>query len=214
MSLSHSQTWQTRAPASGPLVAIMAQVVLLGAMEAKTTPLALISAVAERRDRAAFARLYDHFAPRVLAYLRRLGCDSAAAEDLTQEVMLTVWHRAQTFDPAKAAVSTWIFTIARNRRIDVLRRERRPEFDPNDPALIGEPPASADQQIAAEQDAVRLRAVIDELPQVQADLLRLAFFQDKSHGAIAEQLGLPLGTVKSRLRLAMARLRTRLQDSP
>ena len=170
------------------------------------SPLDLMVAVAERRDKVAFAHLYDHFGPRVVAYLRRLGTDQAAAEDLAQDVMLTVWHRAQTFDPGKAAVSTWIFTIARNRRIDVLRKERRPEFDPNDPALVGAAPTAADQQLAADQEAVRLRAVIDGLPSEQAELLRLAYFQDKSHGMIAEQLNLPLGTVKSRLRLAMAKL--------
>ncbi|MEM7223207.1 MAG: sigma-70 family RNA polymerase sigma factor [Pseudomonadota bacterium] len=180
----------------------------------ESSPAALLAAVAARADKVAFARLYDHFGPRVLSYLRRLGSDQAIAEDLTQEVMLTVWRRAATFDPSKAAISTWIFTIARNRRIDALRKERRPELDPSDPALVGEPPEMADHKVAADEEAIQLRAVIDELPEEQAELLRLAFFQDKSHAAIAEQLALPLGTVKSRLRLAMAKLRTKMQDRP
>ena len=93
----------------------------------------LVAAVAERQDRAAFAALFGHFAPRLKAYIRRLGTEDARAEELAQEVMLIVWRRAVLYDPAQASVSTWIFTIARNRRIDDLRRERRPEIDPDDP---------------------------------------------------------------------------------
>ena len=104
--------------------------------------------VARRRDRDAFGRLFDHFAPRVKAYLMRLGLDSGAAEDLAQDVMLIVWRRAETYDPAQAGVATWVYTIARNRRIDVARRERRPDFDPMDPALQPGPAPALDCKLS------------------------------------------------------------------
>jgi RNA polymerase sigma factor (sigma-70 family) len=173
----------------------------------------LMAAVAERRDRAAFAQLYGHFAPRLKAYLMRQGADEGSAEDIIQDTMLTVWHRAASFDPAKAGVATWIYTIARNKRIDRLRRERYPEAELDDPALVPDAPAAADVVLAASQAEARLRRAIGTLPAEQAELLQLAFFQDKSHSAIAEERGLPLGTVKSRIRLALQRLRHDLKDS-
>ena len=172
---------------------------------------ALMAAVAGHQDRDAFATLFDHFAPRLKAYYMRSGASSTASEELIQEVMLTVWRRAMLFDRAKASVSTWIFTIARNKRIDALRRERRPEVDPNDPALVPAPEASADQSVAARQSAARVRTAIRGLPQDQLRVLELHYFEEKSHGDIARELEVPLGTVKSRLRLAIARLRTILE---
>ncbi len=171
----------------------------------------LMTAVAERRDRQAFVRLFETFGPRVKAYLIRQGADTASAEDLVQDVMLTVWRRAQQFDRSKAAVSTWVFTIARNRRIDTLRRARRPEIDPDDPALVPEPDEPADRVVETAQRRASLHAAVGELPEDQARLLRLAYFEDKSHSVIAEELALPLGTVKSRLRLAMGKLRAALE---
>jgi RNA polymerase sigma-70 factor (ECF subfamily) len=172
----------------------------------------LLDALASGPDRTAFARLFAHFAPRVKSYLRRLGADDALAEELVQEVMLTVWRRAQLFDRRQAGASTWIFTIARNKRIDRLRRERRPELDPDDPALVPEAETPADQQVEAGQRQARLRAAVARLPDEQARLLRLSYFEDKSHSTIADELDLPLGTVKSRLRLALSRLKTLLED--
>jgi RNA polymerase sigma factor (sigma-70 family) len=168
---------------------------------------ALVAAVAERQDRAAFARLFGHFAPRLKAYIRRLGTEDARAEELAQEVMLIVWRRAALYDPAQASVSTWIFTIARNRRIDDLRRERRPEIDPEDPALLRDP--APDAYVVTERGEMgrRLSAAVALLPEEQAVVLRKNFFEDKAHGEIASELALPLGTVKSRLRLALGKLR-------
>lgn len=171
----------------------------------------LMSAVAERRDRAAFVRLFEMFGPRVKAYLMRQGADRASAEDLVQDVMLTVWHRAVQFDRKKATFSTWVFTIARNRRIDSLRRANRPEIDPEDPALVREPDDPADQVVDAAERSKHLHAAVAQLPEEQERLLRLAYFEDKSHSVIAEELALPLGTVKSRLRLAMTKLRAALE---
>lgn len=170
-------------------------------------------AVARDRDRAAFGVLFDHFAPRVKAYLMRLGLDAGAAEDLAQDVMLTVWRRAETYDPAQAGVATWVYTIARNRRIDAARRGARPDFDPEDPSLRPEPTPAADQVAAALECEARIAEAIRELPREQLRMIELAYFEDRSHGEIAAKLDLPLGTVKSRLRLALARLRNRFQDS-
>jgi RNA polymerase sigma-70 factor (ECF subfamily) len=171
-----------------------------------------VQAVAERRDKAAFAVLFDHFAPRLKTYVIRLGASPAIAEELVQDTMLTLWRRADSFDPAQASVSTWIFTIARNKRIDHLRRESRPEFDPEDPCFVGAPEPPADDTVAVSESAELLRAAIAELPAEQAELLQVCYFGDKSHREIAREMNLPLGTVKSRLRLALARLRLMLED--
>lgn len=172
----------------------------------------LVAAVARDRDRSAFGELFSHFAPRLKSYLMRLGTDGASAEEVVQDVMLTVWRRADAFNPTQAAASTWIFTIARNRRIDRIRQERHPELDPDDPALVPEPAAAADDTIAATQATGRLRAALGTLPDEQAELLRLAYFEDKPHSLISSERGIPLGTVKSRLRLALERLRKALKD--
>lgn len=170
-------------------------------------------AVAHSRDRAAFARLFDHFAPRIKAWLVRPGLPADRAEDLAQEVLLTVWRRAHTFDPRKATAATWIFTIARNRLIDQLRRH-----EPESVALAEE--EGAEDEFAAEMEASdvrlmrdRLEQAIDSLPKEQAEVLRRFFLEGQAHSEIADALGLPLGTVKSRLRLAMARLRSYLDRS-
>ncbi len=172
---------------------------------------ALLAAVAERRDRAAFAYLFDHYAPRLKAFLMRQGVEASAAEELVQETMLTVWRRAETFDPKQAAVATWIFTIARNKRIDRLRRENKPDLDPHEPLFHHEVP-SADQVVDQQQQGERLRRAIADLPQEQADIVRMAYFGDMVHTTIAAQTGIALGTVKSRLRLAMKRLRRALEE--
>lgn len=175
-------------------------------------PIELMAAISTHRDRHAFGQLFDHFAPRIQSYMRRLGADQAAAEDLVQDVMLTVWRRAEQFDPSRAGVSTWIFAIARNKRIDVIRRERRPAVDLEDPAMVPDPEPDADTTVNNRQESAQLRSAIAELPSEQAQLLRLAYFEDKSHSDIAAELDLPLGTVKSRIRLAMNKLRSQLAE--
>lgn len=173
----------------------------------------LIQAIATDRDRSAFAALFGHFGPRIKAYLMRRGSDAGAAEEVVQEVMVTLWRRAETFDARQANASTWVFTIARNKRIDMMRRERRPEIDPEDPALVPAENGNAEDRVERAQDAARLRGAMASLPAEQKDLLTMAFFEDKPHSTIAAESGLPLGTVKSRIRLAMARLRKELGDA-
>jgi RNA polymerase sigma factor (sigma-70 family) len=172
----------------------------------------LVAAVAERRDKTAFTQLFDHFAPRVKAYLLRLGTDSGAAEELTQEVMVTLWRKAALFDHSKSSVGTWLFRIARNRRIDQIRRSRGETLDEDDPMLLPASLDGPDEIFDARRLEVRMQAALDGLPDEQAQLVRLAFFDSLSHSEIAERTGLPLGTVKSRIRLAFARLRRNFED--
>lgn len=173
----------------------------------------LMAAVGADRDRQAFGVLFMHFAPRVKAYLLRSGSSDQLAEELAQETLLRVWRKAHQFNPSIASPSTWVFRIARNIRIDALRRDHRPEIDPEDPALAPERDASADQQIEAAQQREKIRAAVDMLPPEQKQAILMSFFEDKPHSEIAEQLGLPLGTVKSRIRLAFARVRKTLGDN-
>jgi RNA polymerase sigma-70 factor (ECF subfamily) len=173
---------------------------------------ALIEAIARQRDRAAFADLFGYFAPRVKAWMLRAGSNPTAAEELAQETMLAVWQKASLFDSTRAGASTWIFTIARNLRIDALRRERHPSELMSDPAEEPDSPAQADRVFAISQQQTRIRSALSLLPPEQADVIRKAFFEDKVHAEIEKELGIPLGTVKSRLRLAMNRLRTMLGD--
>jgi RNA polymerase sigma factor (sigma-70 family) len=178
--------------------------------EAKPDLAALLVAVGARRDVEAFELLFRYFAPRVKAFMARQAGDSQSAEELMQETMIAVWNKADRFDPAKGAASTWIFTIARNLRIDAFRRDKRPEFDPNDPAFVPDDVAPADEMFEAREVSVQLHQAMATLPEEQVALLRLAFFEDNSHSAIAASLNMPLGTVKSRLRLAFGKLRAAL----
>jgi RNA polymerase sigma-70 factor (ECF subfamily) len=210
--------WQASAfPQAGPLAGVPAMPYHSG-MSADAGSdgsffAALLQRVAAQRDRGAFVLLFNHFAPRVKAYLMRLGSPADGAEELTQEVMLTVWRRADSFDAARAGVSTWIFAIARNRRIDSLRRAPRRDFEPDDPDLTPSAPAAPDQSADAHEWERKLGAALVDLPHEQAQMLRLAYYDDRSHSEIAATLNMPLGTVKSRLRLAIARLRAQFEDS-
>ncbi len=174
-------------------------------------PARLIQAIATRADRGAFVALFTRFAPRVKAYLLRLGLDNATAEEHAQEVLLVVWRKATQFDPARATAAAWIFTIARNLRIDAARRAQRTPPLP-DPADEPSPEPGADAVLAAEDRSTRVRAALAALPAEQADVIRLAFFDDRPHADIERVLGIPLGTVKSRLRLAISRLRGLLDE--
>lgn len=157
------------------------------------------------KDDAAFAELFAHFAPRVKAFLMKSGADETTAEECAQDVMATLWRKAHMFDARRASVSTWIFTIARNRRIDLIRREKRPEPEAL-PWGPEEEPQPADA-LEMRQESERLSAALKRLPEKQRELVEKAYFGDLSHSEIAKATGLPLGTIKSRLRLALERLR-------
>ena len=172
----------------------------------------LIAAIAADKDRAAFHILFEFFAPRLKSFMHRQGTDPDMAEEIVQETMVNVWRKARQFDPAKASVSTWVFTIARNLRIDLLRKTNRPAPDMNDPALVPDPEPRPHDVISREQEASRLRAAVANLPLEQQEVLRLAFFEEKAHPEVAQELGIPLGTVKSRIRLAFQRIRTELGE--
>jgi RNA polymerase sigma factor (sigma-70 family) len=166
---------------------------------------AQIYAIRDKQDQAAFAELFAHFAPRVKGFLMKSGADASLAEECTQEVMATLWRKAHMFDPSRASASTWIYTIARNRKIDALRKQRRPE--PED--LPWGPEAEPEQAdaIGLKQETEQLAVAIKELPEKQRSLIEQAYYGDLSHSEIAEITGLPLGTIKSRIRLALERLR-------
>ena len=168
--------------------------------------------IAESGDREAFERLFNHFAPRIKAYMMRLGSDGASAEELAQEALASVWRKADKYDPAKAGASTWIFTIARNLRIDAFRKTNRPEFDPYDPALVPDPEIPADEVLFSEQRAARVQATLRDLPEEQRRVVNLSFYEEYTHTEIATQLDLPLGTVKSRIRLAFSRIRSSIGE--
>lgn len=164
-----------------------------------------ITAIRDNQDKAAFAELFGYFAPRVKAFLMKSGATPDLAEECTQEVMVTLWNKAHLFDPSKASVSTWIFTIARNRKIDILRKQRRPE--PEDLPWGPENEPDQSDALVLQQETQKLAKALASLPAKQRDLINKAYFGDLSQSEIAAQTGLPLGTIKSRIRLALDRLR-------
>jgi RNA polymerase sigma factor (sigma-70 family) len=172
---------------------------------AETNWAALLVRVRDHEDREAFAQLFRHFAPRVKGFLMKSGASPSLAEECAQDVMATLWQKAALFDPSRASVATWVFTIARNRRIDALRKARRPEPE----ELSWGPEAEPDQAdvLEMQQESQRLGMALAQLPAKQRALIERAYFGDLSHSEIAAETGLPLGTIKSRIRLALDRLR-------
>jgi RNA polymerase sigma-70 factor (ECF subfamily) len=170
----------------------------------------LLTAVGRSRNRDAFIRLFEHFAPRVKSFLMRGGFNPDAADELAQETMLAVWDKAAKYDSTKAAASTWIFTIARNKRIDYVRKTRHPEPEGELDRAEDHAPR-ADESLTLTEEAAALAEAIKKLPPEQAELIQKAFFEEKSHSDIAEETNLPLGTVKSRIRLALDRMRSGLK---
>ena len=170
----------------------------------------LMAKVAEDRDKLAFEQLFDHFAPLLRSYsLAREPGAALLADDLAQEVMIKVWNKAHTYKPDMAAVSTWIFTLARNSRIDYLRRNGRfsTEIDPteifNNMEDEGPDPFQLAQQQRVES---KIHEGLKQLPIEQAQVLAKVYLEGKSHQETSDELGLPLGTVKSRVRLALQKL--------
>jgi RNA polymerase sigma-70 factor (ECF subfamily) len=171
-----------------------------------------MSAVADHADRASFLRIYDHFMPRVCLHLRGMGTPESVAEELAQEAMLRLWQNAAVYDPARSAVSTWLFRIARNLHIDRLRREAGWTSAPVEEAEAEPDRVSCTTEEFA--DHVELQRRIDALSPVQSRLIRMSYFEAKSHQEIASELAMPLGTVKSHLRRAFLRLQDALGAMP
>ncbi len=182
--------------------------VMLPRAPASTDDLKLwVRALARDRDKAAFARLFDYFAPRLISFFVRAGLQREMAEEITQDTMIAVWTKASLYDPAQAGVATWIFTIARNMRVDRARRDGRRLAIETSSIEVEETAASGEELLLADERDARVRRAIATLPPDQAAVVQLSFYSEKPHAKIARELGIPLGTVKSRLRLAAARLR-------
>lgn len=164
--------------------------------------------IGQERDRESFMELFRYFAPRIKSFLMRGGLPEAQADELAQDTMLTIWQRADSFNPAHAKASTWIYTIARNKRIDALRRVKYVEVDQDDPLHeLKDERILADETLSQSEEEEALSGLIDQLPEDQAFLIRKSFYEDKSHAAIAAETGIALGTVKSRIRMALEKLR-------
>ena len=174
---------------------------------------ALMERIAGRGDRDAFRALFAHFAPRVRTFLIKRNVPPAQADDLTQDVMMAVWRRASGFDAAKASATTWIYTIARNLHIDQYRKAvRASRLDGRDPVFQPPEQPLADELCERSENVTTVGAALGDLPDDQKQVLGLAFNEGLSHREIATVLKLPLGTVKSRIRLAMDKLRQKLGD--
>lgn len=166
-------------------------------------------AVRDRQDRKAFAKLVDYFAPRLKGFIMRSGTSTAHAEEIVQDVLLTAWRKASLFDPHRAQVSAWIYQIARNRQIDVVRKESRPvpeiliEVSPTEP--------DAPQILAMDQETEQLKHALARLNENQREIVEKAYLGKLTHQEISSQIGQPLGTIKSRIRLGLERLRHELK---
>ena len=175
-------------------------------------PEELIARIAQAQDKAAFISLFDLYAPRVKYFLLRHGVTAESAEELTQEALLTVWRKARYFSAERGTASSWIFKIARNLSIDETRRDKRAQLY----AMVNEfndvDPERPDDLVSASEQARRVRSAMNELPDEQLEVVKWSFVEGAAHSEIAERLELPLGTVKSRLRLAMRRMRKSLED--
>ena len=173
----------------------------------------LLSRIARDRDDGAFRELFEAFGPKLRGFMMRQGVDAGTADELTQETLLTVWRKASLYSPDKGAVATWIFTIARNLRIDRLRKEFAWQELSNEIAeTLPSDQIAPDEAVAERQRQIRVRAVLADLTPEQSEVVTLAYVEGLSHSEIAERLSLPLGTVKSRMRLAYQKVRTGLED--
>jgi RNA polymerase sigma-70 factor, ECF subfamily len=168
-------------------------------------------AIRDQRDKAAFKRLFDYYGPRLKGFVMRAGAPRAQAEDIVQDVLLTVWRKAHLFDPARAQVSSWIYQIARNRQIDIIRKEARPMPEALKPEDDSDE-EDAGQALALEQETEKLRVALANLAPSQREMIERAYLGELTHTEIQDATGLPLGTIKSRIRLGLERLRHELKE--
>ena len=174
----------------------------------------LIGRIAAHGDRDAFKLLFEHFAPRVKGLMLKAGANGEEAEEIAQDTLLAVWRKAAQFDPSSAGAPAWIFTIARNLRIDAVRRSARAGIAVPDAELeyLADPADSQETQIVKRTDSARVALAISRLSRDQSAAIRMSFIEDRPHSEIAEALRIPLGTVKSRIRLALNRLKDSLEE--
>ena len=166
-----------------------------------------IKEIGENQDRMAFSSIFKHFAPRLKSFFIKLGCTDTQAEEIIQEVMIAVWTKANTYNSSKSSVSTWIYTIAKNKRIDKIRKEKRHYTVDSDESLEIPCPSKQEEEILSSQLSKKISHSLKFLPKEQAELLKLSYFYEKTHSDIATDLKLPLGTVKSRIRLALSKMK-------
>ena len=172
---------------------------------------AMLARVAQSRDRAAFAVVFDHFAPRVKSFMMRKGATAELAEDLVQDAMIAVWTKASLYSAERGSASTWIFTIARNLRIDRLCRESSAHFTDLENFDAPSDEVPGDEALNRTQEDSHVARALAQIPPEQRELLILSYVEDVPQSMIAERLNLPLGTVKSRMRLAYRRMRKLLE---
>ena len=171
-----------------------------------------LAKVAESQDISSFKKIFDYFSPRLKSFLMRSGADEAIAEEIIQETMTIIWTKADYYDPKMASPSTWIYTIARNKKIDILRKSRKAILEDIDTAILPPIESKADENIEHDQKFEMVSQYLDDLPEDQLNLLKMNFFEEKSHGEISEITKIPLGTVKSRIRLALEKIRGKLEQ--
>lgn len=172
----------------------------------------LLRRVASSADAEAFQRLFQIYAPRVKSYMMRQGADAGTAEELAQETMLTIWTKAGLYSSDKGSATTWIFTIARNLRIDRLRRQVAWQALPEDFEQEAASDPLPDERLSEQERRARVKEALARLPYDQVEVVSLAYLEGLSHSEIAERLELPLGTVKSRMRLAYKKIREAVED--
>jgi RNA polymerase sigma-70 factor, ECF subfamily len=163
--------------------------------------------IADNQNIDAFKTIFKYFSPRLKSYLIKLGAVDNQAEEVIQEVMIAVWTKSASYDQSKSSVGTWIYTIARNKRIDKIRKEKRHYLSESDEGLEIPVESTQEKEIFSNEISVKLKKYIDNLPKEQGKLLKLSYFYDKTHADISEELNIPLGTVKSRIRLALTKMR-------
>ena len=173
----------------------------------------LLVRIGSDADKQAFSEIFEHFAPRLKNYLMKQGSTDNQAEELVQETMLNIWRKSKQFNPEKASASTWIYTIARNLKIDAFRRNKRPTINIDDIAEPVDNSDGADKKVDLTHRQNRVADALAMLPPEQCRVVQMSFFEDKSHGEISEELNIPLGTVKSRMRLAFERIRNHVGDT-
>ncbi len=163
--------------------------------------------IGESQDKSAFSSIFKYFAPRLKSFFVKLGCSDSQAEEIIQEVMIAVWTKSKTYDGTKSSVSTWIYTIAKNKRIDKIRKEKKHNIVESDESLEIPTASKQEEQLLSTELNEKIQHSLQFLPKEQAELLKLSYFYEKTHTDIAKDLCLPLGTVKSRIRLALSKMK-------